>query len=651
MADTIKAGNRHSKEDRELINAAKVKARELVADMDALGADVDEQVPAILGENPVKADEAPDHFYTETLVALGDELKAVEEIGGKLRVGAYGIRFGNTQELDLTGEWFGQDTDYGPHKGDGVVSMFHHGIPVAKGLEKLAQKTFAPVKTRLDPLGLWVETVLDMADEYERHVAEMVKRGKLRWSSGAASHMVLRDEKTMQIKRWHPAEFSYTPQAAEPRLPVIVPLKALPVIEINASDNDAPKGGSTAGAPIDTEAMTNHPPIQKSIGVPTMDEKEILALIEKRESERKAAELAETERKEKEDARVKAAVEAERTRLEAEYKTANRRGSYAFHKVAERGTVDEDYKAMLYWLRTGDKVAAKAALQEDTDSEGGYLVPDGFYNRISEKLRERSVVRAAGATVVPTSLKMVEFPAENAAASVTLTAEEAAYTQSEPTIAIVQVTNYKASVVMKVSEELLADQQANLDQFLNNQILNGLATWENTYFVAGTGTAQPRGALTASGLGVTAAGTGAITSTEVVNLVYSLGDAYADNAAIVTRRATLGSLRALASANQFLFNRTPQGSGSGGGQGGINSDEVLYGMPVFQTAQIAAMATGVKSMLIGDFSRYVITENGGLTISRNPYLYQANGQVGIFATKRQGGNSLLDEAFKHLIQA
>lgn len=168
-----------------------------------------------------------EHKAEETYISLGEPVKALGEAeDGKMRVGAYGVRFGTPEETDLVGDWFGSDTDYGPHQGDGMAATFNHCTPVHPDLKSLAEVIFRnPVKATKDELGIFVEHVLDMADEYEAVVAKLVKLGKLRWSSGTAKHLILRDDETGQLKRWHIAEWAYAPQAAEPRLPMITPLK------------------------------------------------------------------------------------------------------------------------------------------------------------------------------------------------------------------------------------------------------------------------------------------------------------------------------------------------------------------------------------------------------------------------------------------
>jgi hypothetical protein len=80
-----------------------------------------------------------------------------------------------------------------------------------------------------------VQHTLDLADEYEAAIAKLVGLGKLKWSSGTASHLAKKSV-TGEIQRWPIAEFSYTPTPAEPRLPAISPLKSLVIDEKSAAE-------------------------------------------------------------------------------------------------------------------------------------------------------------------------------------------------------------------------------------------------------------------------------------------------------------------------------------------------------------------------------------------------------------------------------
>jgi hypothetical protein len=148
----------------------------------------------------------------DSLVYFGGEVKALDDTG---RVGGVAVRHTNEERKDLAGDFFDAESYLGAREGDGCDTLFHHGIPLKTGLEGFADHLFAPMKkVRRDEVGLWVETVLDLSDEYEKKVFELIKAGKIGFSSGAPAHMVKREENG-RLKRWPIAEISFTPQPCE----------------------------------------------------------------------------------------------------------------------------------------------------------------------------------------------------------------------------------------------------------------------------------------------------------------------------------------------------------------------------------------------------------------------------------------------------
>lgn len=210
----------------------------------------------------------PDDLVGQTLVFESQEpLKSIEVKDSLAKVGSYAIRFGSEDESDSYGEYFTPNTDFGPRNGDGVATMFNHGISIKEGLEHLAVKMFAPVKAIKDDIGIFVETVLDLSDRYEKAILGLVQEGRLKWSSGTSYHLA-RKSAAGEILRWHPIEFSYTPIPAEPRLPAIAPLKSISYVggELETladvfadEDTDGPiiiQGALTAkSTPMDTKPI------------------------------------------------------------------------------------------------------------------------------------------------------------------------------------------------------------------------------------------------------------------------------------------------------------------------------------------------------------------------------------------------------------
>jgi hypothetical protein len=151
------------------------------------------------------------------LIYIGGAVKALDDAG---RVGGYLVRFGDAAHKDLDGEYFTKNTYFGSHDADGSDCLFHHMLPVGDVPQELTDHIFTPLKTKKDDVGLFAETVLNLADEYEAKVFELVQAGKLGFSSGAAAHTV-RKAKDGEIKRWIIAEGSFTPTPAEPQNRVV----------------------------------------------------------------------------------------------------------------------------------------------------------------------------------------------------------------------------------------------------------------------------------------------------------------------------------------------------------------------------------------------------------------------------------------------
>ena len=112
---------------------------------------------------------------------------------------------------------------------------------------------------------------------------------------------------------------------------------------------------------------------------------------------------------------------------------------------------------------------------------------------------------------------------------------------------------------------------------------------------------------------------------------------------------TEGYLRKIRDANNWAFDyMRPENMGVTG--------QWMYstfygGRPIATETGVSTIGTGLKTVLVGDFSRYALVERAGLEVSRNPYLYQANGQVGFFAKFRFGGAVMQAEAFQYGTQA
>lgn len=172
----------------------------------------------------------------DTLISYGSAVKALDDSGRK--VGGWLILFGDPESADLQGEYFTKATDFGPLRSGRI--RFHHTRDPELDLCPIGEAT-ATVKDEgiwcEGTIGIkaadaerWARGILDRRDQYEARILDMVKAGKLGWSSSAASHLVrtMGRGKAREITSWPLADdFTLSPTPCDPRNVAVVPLKSL----------------------------------------------------------------------------------------------------------------------------------------------------------------------------------------------------------------------------------------------------------------------------------------------------------------------------------------------------------------------------------------------------------------------------------------
>lgn len=564
----------------------------------------------------------------KTLVMFGDSVKAL----GNGRVGGYLVRFTPRGDYDLESERFDAHTDFGDAtKSD---SYYQHGLDAMLG-----KRVLGKAELRRDDAGIWAELQLQLRDEYEKMIYALAEKNKLGWSSGTASHLVERvaEGKGYYIKRWVLGlDASLTPTPAEPRNGVMSIKRLLAEREHSAGQTDevVAKTATSGADAVTRDAVEKSDSTDDYVRVgdmPTHEENKMENTNESKTAPQtdKVAEL------EKQFGELKAKIENA---------PATNGGAPAVKRVTERGFKDDEVKSFLHWIRTGDDKAYKAAMQEDTDSEGGYAVPKDFAAQIAAKRNEVSIIRQTGVVPLQTSLEHYLFPTEGTAATKAIvTAEEAAYDENEPTLAQVDVVAYKHTKLIKISEELEADAKANFGGWLSNVFARAFGLAENyaAFNIASNGSSKPASVTYGATTTTAVASQTAFTAAELLSLIYAVPSAYSDNLAMVMRRTTLGAIRAL-SGNPFSFIPTPDGAGTANSAPGLGG--YIHGIPVYLTDDLPAQAAANKPVVIFNPDFYGMVEREGFSVSRNPYLYQANGQIGLFAKARFGGALLQAEA-------
>ena len=338
-----------------------------------------------------------------------------------------------------------------------------------------------------------------------------------------------------------------------------------------------------------------------------------------------------------------AAIDAELSKATSTPLTGKPGAKMGKDETEKTGRASDEYKGS-FWNAMRVKAPMPSvlnALQEGTDSEGGYLVPDEFERTLVEALEEENVFRTL-AHVIKTSSGDRKIPVVASKGTASWVDEEGAYTESDDAFSQVSIGAYKLGTMIKVSEELLADSVFDLEAYISKEFARRIGAREEESFFNGDGKGKPLGILAAKDgaeVGVTAASATAITTDEVIDLFYSLKAPYRKNAVWVLNDATVKQIRKLKdSTGQYLWQPSLV----------AGTPDTILGRPVKTSAFMPTAAAGAKTIAFGDFKYYWIADRQGRTFKKLSELYAANGQVGFMGTQRVDGKLILPEAIKVL---
>lgn len=241
------------------------------------------------------------------------------------------------------------------------------------------------------------------------------------------------------------------------------------------------------------------------------------------------------------------------------------------------------------------------ALSEGTDSAGGYTVPTEFLARIIEKRKAMVSIRNL-ATVISMGSNSMEIPTEANDVTDYWVGENTAITASDPSFGQAILLPTLHTVLVKASRQLLADNNVNMLDYLARVIANRLRRGEDGKFVAGTGTAQPKGFRQYSISAGTSQASTSLAYDDLVNLMLALPEGYRETAnGFITSDAGLGAIMKIKDDQGrpiIVMDAQKQGT-----------NIYLFGKPVVVNNNIPSnLGTGTDETEIwfGDLSYYII---------------------------------------------
>ena len=322
-------------------------------------------------------------------------------------------------------------------------------------------------------------------------------------------------------------------------------------------------------------------------------------------------------------------------------------------KVEVRDAFNAYLRKGMNGLNAGEARALAELRGTDTqittnDGLGGFLVPENWSDFVSATELFKSDIEQVATVLRTANGQHFNLPANDDTSVVAaILGEGTAETVSDMTFTNVKFEPYTySSKIVKVSNQLIADNAFDLASFVGSQLANRLKRGINAHLTTGDASSKPQGIVTGSALGKTAASATAVTISEVMDLFYSVDASYrnAAGAGWMMNSATAKAIRVLGFGSSNDFPAYVPGMS-------VGEPDMLFGKPVYINEDMDGIATGKKSIIFGDLKQYYVHEAGGVQLLRLNERFADALSTGFIAYRRVDGNVLQSSAIKHLVQA
>jgi HK97 family phage major capsid protein len=277
-----------------------------------------------------------------------------------------------------------------------------------------------------------------------------------------------------------------------------------------------------------------------------------------------------------------------------------------------------------------------------TGSAGGYLVPTTLSENLEKQLLYFANVRQVAQVIRTATGNNYDIPTvDDTGNKGEIISENTAFNNQDVTFSKKTLSAYMySSKLVLCSLQLLQDSVINVPALLGDLLGERLGRIQADHFTTGTGSSQPEGVVTGSSAGVTAASATAIAVDDLLGLVHSLDRAYRPQAQFMVNDAILLAIRKLKDGQQRpIFTESYI----------VGEPDRILGYPVIvNNSMDGTMAATKKTVLFGDFSKFVVRDALDIQVIRMDERFGEYGQVAFTAFQRSDSKVLISAAIKRL---
>ena len=295
------------------------------------------------------------------------------------------------------------------------------------------------------------------------------------------------------------------------------------------------------------------------------------------------------------------------------------------------------YNTAFWNLQRGNTCDLSDLNNARSEAAVGHYLPNESDAKFKAEQEKMNIFRKIGTVLFTESGdKKIKVALPTGAAA--FVSEFGSIPESDTDIVSHTVNAHKIAKIAKVSTELVNDAGFDLEAALAADFGREFGKVEENACINGNGTGCPFGILhPTEGAKIGATVNGAIGLDNVKALYFALAAEHRRNAAWLMSDETAQYLRTLKdSVGNCLWH---------------DSDDTIFGRPVYTSPYMPGIAAGNIPVVFGDFSFYWLIERGGIALKPLREKYAMQGATGFIGTEFIDGRLVKREAVKALVLA
>jgi HK97 family phage major capsid protein len=306
-------------------------------------------------------------------------------------------------------------------------------------------------------------------------------------------------------------------------------------------------------------------------------------------------------------ARIEADIDQADTAIETARKLADReaRASEAAASFAPSMPAQENSDAdILRSIASGEMRGYEFGREARTLVPSANTVGQSFYDQVFEIAQLVGPMLTVSEVFNTTSGENLVIPTVTATSSAGSVAAAGTISESNPTFSSITLGAEKYGALVQVAQELVTDAGFNISSYIAQQLGTALGLQANS--VLTTKLSAAAGSVVTGGTGVA----GAASYENLIDLVYGI----ADGARVLPGLGFQMSKSGIAAARKL---KDGAGNYIWTNSAVPGQPATLLGYPVYENPNVAAVATGAKSVLFGHLPSFKVRVAGGIRVDQS----------------------------------